>query len=120
MFENPTGGNDSAVDYGIQFCSLAAQSECNDAAFKAMFQEGVNTHLQAELACWDEDNLTTQYIMLAIHLDNLIRNKPPWAQPLPDQPTKEFQEPMQIGWTHVTLKERQRHLRLQFVLWTGF
>lgn len=44
-------GTEPAVDYAIKFCTLAAQSGWNDIALSAVFREGLNPGLQAEIAC---------------------------------------------------------------------
>ncbi|KAK3562740.1 hypothetical protein QTP86_006519 [Hemibagrus guttatus] len=41
---------------------------------KAIFQDGLNPSLQAELACHDKNFTLTQYITTTIHIYNLMRN----------------------------------------------
>ncbi|KAK3569743.1 hypothetical protein QTP86_004065 [Hemibagrus guttatus] len=43
-------GSDTAADYAIKFCTLAAQSGWNDASLRALFRAGLNPELQTELA----------------------------------------------------------------------
>lgn len=44
-------GSETAANYAIRFCTLAAQSSWNDAALEAVFPEGFNPALQAEMSC---------------------------------------------------------------------
>lgn len=88
-------------------------------AFKTVFREGLNHELQAELACKDETSDLSQYITMAIKLDNLIRNKPRSKQnkmaPVPVEAAplsmSQSTEPMQIGYTRVSPEERHHHLQ---------
>ncbi len=89
VFEYPTGGKDistqllhmsqgnrTAADYAIEFRTLAAQSGWNDISLKAVFRQSLNFDLQTELACKGENCSFTEYITLAIKIDNLMRNAP--------------------------------------------
>lgn len=55
---------------------LAAQSSLNDITLKSVLHEGLNPILQTELA-YKEGSLTlSEYITLAIKIDNLMCNQP--------------------------------------------
>ncbi|KAI2653719.1 Retrotransposon-derived protein PEG10 [Labeo rohita] len=69
-------GRRSAADYAIEFRTLAAQSGWNDVALKAVFQRSLNVELQAELACKGENQSFSEYMTLAIKIDNLMRSNP--------------------------------------------
>ncbi|KAK3558232.1 hypothetical protein QTP86_013970 [Hemibagrus guttatus] len=85
VFEYPAGGKDisiqlmklrqgseSAADYAIRFRTLAAQSGWNNAALWAVFRAGLNPALQTELACRMEATSLSQFVAMAIRLDNLL------------------------------------------------
>ncbi|KAK3537484.1 hypothetical protein QTP70_012114 [Hemibagrus guttatus] len=86
VFEYPAGGkdistqlmvlrqgSDTAADYAIKFRTLVAQSGWNDASLWAVFWAGLNPELQTELACRIEATTLSQFIAMAIRLDNLMR-----------------------------------------------
>ncbi|KAK3566461.1 hypothetical protein QTP86_033942 [Hemibagrus guttatus] len=86
VFEYPAGGkdistqlmelrqgSDTAADYAIKFCTLAAQSGWNDASLWAVFRARLNPELQTELACRIEASTLSQFVATAIRLDNLMR-----------------------------------------------
>ncbi|KAL0150494.1 hypothetical protein M9458_054311 [Cirrhinus mrigala] len=129
VFEYPEGGQDisdqlldlqqgdrTAADYAIEFRTLAAQSKWNEVALKAVFKGGLNTKLQAELACRTVDTALNEFITVAIKIDNLMRNtprsrnlmstSPVQAQSRPDSP-----EPMQVASTRLSSEERYRRQR---------
>lgn len=58
------------VDYGLQFCTLAAGSGGNELALKDAFCQGLNTEVLTELACWDDQVTLYSFLDLAICLDN--------------------------------------------------
>ncbi|KAK3506293.1 hypothetical protein QTP70_001334 [Hemibagrus guttatus] len=64
-------GSEAAADYAIRFHTLAAQSGWNDAALWAVFRAGLNPSLQAELVCHMEATSLSQFVAMAIQLDNL-------------------------------------------------
>ncbi|KAK3538777.1 hypothetical protein QTP86_015894 [Hemibagrus guttatus] len=66
-------GSEAAADYAIRFSTLAAQSGWNDAALWAVFHAGLHPALQAELACHVEATSLSQFVAMAIRLDNLRR-----------------------------------------------
>ncbi|KAK3542134.1 hypothetical protein QTP86_016458, partial [Hemibagrus guttatus] len=87
VFEYPAGGKDVstrllqlsqgrrlAAEYAIEFRTLAAQSGWNDVALKAMFQSSLNIELQAEHACKGVDHSFSEYVTLAMQIDNLMRS----------------------------------------------
>lgn len=85
MFEHPAEGKEpgelllslrqggsSAADYTLSFCTLAAQTSWEDGPLKLLYCKGLNTDLQAELACLDEGKSLSQFMDLTIHIDNLM------------------------------------------------
>lgn len=89
VFEYPAGGTDisiqilqmsqgnrTAAEYAIMFRTLAAQSGRNDVSLKAVFQQSLNTDLQAELVCKGENVSFSDFVTLTIKIDNLMRQAP--------------------------------------------
>ncbi|XP_058627659.1 uncharacterized protein LOC131537949 [Onychostoma macrolepis] len=116
-------GNRTAADYAIEFRTLAAQSGWNDISLKAVFRQSLDLDLQTELACKGENCSFSEYITLAIKIDNLMRNAPkrkivqPSQASTPvthqlchvSQPTSmPSQEPLQMGFSRLTEEERIR------------
>ncbi|KAK3561315.1 hypothetical protein QTP86_030620, partial [Hemibagrus guttatus] len=139
VFEYPAGGKDVstrllqlsqglrlAAEYAIEFRTLAAQSGWNDVALKAVFQRSLNIELQAELACKGVDHSFSEYVTLAIQIDNLMcsthaRIKSASMRNIPTQPLTPSSnstpsvdpanpEPMQLGATRLSPAERSRWL----------
>ncbi|KAL1256449.1 hypothetical protein QQF64_011994 [Cirrhinus molitorella] len=120
-------GNRTAADYVLSFRTLAAQSGFNDVPLKLLYRKGLNSVLQAELACRDEGASLDHFIDLSIRLDTLIRaRRPPrtthntslstWTTPATAEAAP---EPMQIGTTRLTLEERERRLKNNLCLYCG-
>lgn len=63
-----TSGADTAADFAIKFCMLAAQSGLNKTALVAVFREGVNPDLKAEMACWETNVTLSQYTTIWLDL----------------------------------------------------
>ncbi|KAL0152240.1 hypothetical protein M9458_051963 [Cirrhinus mrigala] len=89
VFEYPTGGRDiltqiinikqghrTAAEFAVKFRMLAAQSGWNDISLKAMFYHSLNPDLQTELICRREDSSFSEFVSLAIKIDNLMRQAP--------------------------------------------
>ncbi|KAK3557854.1 hypothetical protein QTP86_003255 [Hemibagrus guttatus] len=125
VFEYPAGGKDisvqlmelrqgtdTAADYAITFCTLAAQSGWNDASLWAVFRAGLNPELQTELACRTEATSLSQFVATAIRLDDLrhqhqagaSRAGPVRHRSQTDYPSfrEETPEPMQLGRSRLT------------------
>ncbi|KAK3535604.1 hypothetical protein QTP70_017137 [Hemibagrus guttatus] len=100
-------GPDTAADYAIKFCTLAAQSGWNDTSLWAVFRAGLNPELQTELACRTEETTLSQFVATAIRLDNLMRQHQagtsrfttahPRSRPNYSSFREEASEPMQLG-----------------------
>ncbi|KAK3511603.1 hypothetical protein QTP70_011262 [Hemibagrus guttatus] len=109
-------GHRLAADYAIEFRTLAAQSGWNDVALKAVFQRSLNIELQAELACKGEDHSFTEYVTLAIKIDNLMcsnnaRIKSTYMRTIPTHANDNASpEPMQLGVRRLSTEERSRWL----------
>ncbi|KAK3527496.1 hypothetical protein QTP86_023020 [Hemibagrus guttatus] len=130
VFEHPAGGKDilvqlmeirqgseSAADYAIRFWTLAVQSEWNDVALWAVFHAGLNPALQTELACHVEATSLSQFVVTAIRLDNLRRQRRTGASDMASaRPRVRMDysgrgerdpEPMQLGRSRLTEEERR-------------
>ncbi|MGL5956306.1 MAG: DUF4939 domain-containing protein, partial [Brevinema sp.] len=139
VFEHPAGGMDisnqlfdirqgerSAADYAIQFRTLAAQSRWDEVPLKAAYKRGLNTRLQAELICRDDNCSLSQFITLSVRTDNLLRNSPVVASE-PARRTRAFDtpstapapEPMQLGYTRLSPQERQRRYEAHLCFYCG-
>ncbi|KAK3568318.1 hypothetical protein QTP86_003923 [Hemibagrus guttatus] len=110
------------AEYAIKFRTLTAQSGWNDVALKAVFQRSLNMELQAELACKGVDHSFSEYVTLAIQIDNLMcsthaRTKSVFMRNIPTQPITPSSnstssidpanpEPMQLGATRLSPEER--------------
>lgn len=66
---------ESATDYSIRFCTLAAVSGWNELALVIYFCRELNAELQTELVCRNADLDLEGLIELAIKLDQHPRNK---------------------------------------------
>ncbi len=108
-------GNRIAVDFTIEFRTLAAQNGWNYVSLKAVFKQGLNLELQTELTCKAEDLSFSEFVTMAIKIDNLLRNTP--KRKSARLPHSTFlttpiihQESMQISYAHLSDEERtQRH-----------
>ncbi|KAM9530504.1 uncharacterized protein ACWYII_042142 isoform 1-T5 [Salvelinus alpinus] len=103
-------GAQTTVEYALTFRTVAASSGWNEIALRTQLREEVQT----ELACRDDNISLDALIVMAIHLDNLLRERPP--RHLPDSfgsPEAE-PEPMAVGATHfsATSPETARALSL--------
>ncbi|KAK3531326.1 hypothetical protein QTP70_018129 [Hemibagrus guttatus] len=109
-------GSESATDYAIQFRTLAAQSEWNDAALWAVFHASLNPTLQTELACHMEATSLSQFVATVIRLDNLQCQRRTGASDMAsasprvrlDCPVRGERdpEPMQLGRSRLAEEER--------------
>lgn len=135
MFEHPTGGKEvgeqllalrqgtsSVAEYALTFRTLAAQTGWQESPLKLLFRKGLNTDLQSELACRDEDKTLDQFIELAIRVDNVVRARRPFRQFNPTVAQTSETEPMQIGVTrvtHLSTEEKERRIQQNLCLYCG-
>uniref|UniRef100_A0A4W5KFP9 CCHC-type domain-containing protein n=1 Tax=Hucho hucho TaxID=62062 RepID=A0A4W5KFP9_9TELE len=125
---NITQGNRTAAEYAIEFRTLAAQSGWNDIALKAMFHRSLNTELQTELACKGEDFSFSEFVTLAIKIDNLMSQAPKrrsrWGtqrnslMPITIE-TCPHNEPMQLNVSRLSEGERERRQQLHLCYYCG-
>ncbi|KAK3545159.1 hypothetical protein QTP70_001710 [Hemibagrus guttatus] len=126
VFEYPAGGqdisiqlmelrqgSDAAADYAIRFRTLAAQSGWNDAALWAVFRAGLKPELQAELACRTEDTTLSQFVAMAIRLDNLLRQHQAGPSRFSSSFREEVPEPMQMGKSGLAEPAQQQWSRMR-------
>ncbi|KAL0202757.1 hypothetical protein M9458_000775, partial [Cirrhinus mrigala] len=116
-------GRRTAAEYALDFRTLAAQSGWNDGPLKLHYRKGLNSDLQVELACRDENLSLNQYIDLSIRVDNVMHaRKPsrPFTPTFQPQPSaSSAPEPMQLGTTKLTTEERERRLCNHLCLYCG-
>lgn len=84
-------GKRRAAEYALEFLTLAAESEWNEPALKAVFRRGLNESVREEMACRDDEATLDSLIDLAICLDNLLCDRN-YYQP-PFQPRRERSPP---------------------------
>uniref|UniRef100_A0A8C1P7H9 DUF4939 domain-containing protein n=1 Tax=Cyprinus carpio TaxID=7962 RepID=A0A8C1P7H9_CYPCA len=128
-----TQGRKSAAEHAIEFRTIAAQSGWNDVSLKAMFRRSLNMELQAELACKGEDHSFSDYVTLAIKIDNLICTHRPQSKstsfmhiPQVTQMSESSHandhaspEPMQLGVTRLSSEERSRRVVQNLCFYCG-
>ncbi|KAL0159656.1 hypothetical protein M9458_043381, partial [Cirrhinus mrigala] len=115
-------GHKTAADYALTFRTLAAQTGWTEDPLKLLYRKGLTTELQSELACCDEDKTLDEFIDLSIRIDNLVRSRrPPRQSPMSGQSATAVpdSEPMQIGFTHLTMEERERRIQQHLCLYCG-
>lgn len=118
-------GHQSVADYAIEFRTLASESKWDSEALLSTFYRGLSEDVKDELASRDWGSSLEELITLAIRIDNRIRERrrercSPQVMPMlsptnvPEivhlnQQTEE--EPMQLGRTRLSPKERERRMR---------
>ena len=134
-------GNRSVADYSVDFWTLAAEAQWNDAALRAAFTEGLSDKLKDELAARDVPSDLSALVSLSIMIDNRLcegqRERtsrgqlaaPPARLFLPpvrrafqsDQPPAHpaEEEPMLLGRAKLTAEERLRRIRAGECLYCG-
>lgn len=106
-------GRKTAVEYALNFRTLAAQTTMDIDTQKTVFRRGLSPELQSELACREEGKDLNGFIELTIQIDNLMRarrntNRNP-GRTAPAA-TADESEPMQINNYHLSPEERNRRL----------
>ncbi len=121
----------SAAEYAIQFCTLAAGSGWNDETLIVCFENGLSEELKDELATRDPVYSLERLIDQVILLDNSLRQR---RVPRPNTPSPqsfhqpftsglvplESPEPMQLGRTRLSAQERIRRMNSHLCLYCGF
>ncbi len=110
-------GKDTAADYSLTFCTLAAQTGWENGPLKLLYRKGLSAELQSELACRDEGRTLEEFINITIRLDNLLRSR---RSPLTSGSTTVSEpEPMHIGITRLSSEEKERRFRHHLCLYCG-
>lgn len=121
-------GCDTAANFAIKFCMLAAQYGWNEMALVVVFREGLNHELKADMVCRDTNVTLSQYISTAIRLDNLrcqhrFSASTPRSLPCCSMeyysPREEAAKPMQLGRSCVSEGERECRVQLQLCFYCG-
>lgn len=138
LFTISQGGR-SAVDYSIDFRTLAAESDWNPASLFDAFYNGLSDRIKDELTTRDPPADLDSLVALAVRIDVRLRERrrerarppvtfpahhsPPTARRLPP-PAEESaprgqEEPMQLGRARLSPAERERRLRENHCLYCG-
>lgn len=72
-----TQGSCCVAEYGLQLRTIAARSEWNEPALKAVFHQGLNPEIVTELACRDKHLTLDSLNDLTIRLDRLLQSRCP-------------------------------------------
>lgn len=126
-------GHQSVANYAIEFRTLASESKWDSEALISTFYRGLSEGVKDELASRDWGTSLEELITLAVRIDNRIRERrrercTPREMPMlsslnvPEvshltQQTEE--EPMQLGRTRISPKERERRMREGLCFYCG-
>lgn len=122
----------SVTDYAITFKTLAVTCGWNDAALRAQFLEGLNPHIQDEVAARDPPTSLEAAIDMALRIETRQRQRDlrqsfrrftvaseSSVSPVTPVSPSELEEPMQLGRLRLTGSERQRRLSNGLCLYCG-
>ncbi len=123
----------SVTDYSIQFGTLAAACDWNEAALRARFREGLDDEIQDEIVTHELPRDFDSLVELALRVEGrLQRRRQRWtARPfrplsegapssaLTSSPSVSDPEPMQVGRLRLTAKEKQDRLARGLCLYCG-
>lgn len=141
-------GRNSVANYAIEFRVLAAESEWTDAALIPTFLHGLSDEVKDELVSRELSEGLDSLITLAIQVDNRFRERrrerqltrapvsaerfrvgpsvPDYSRMPPSLPTSSAasdspstEEPMHLGRTKLTPKERERRMVARLCLYCG-
>ncbi len=118
-------GNQAVADYAIDFRTLASESRWDSEALVSTFYRGLSEDVKDELASRDWGSSLEELITLAIRIDNRVRERrrerrTPQVMPMQAPPNipemahlnqQTEDEPMQLGGTRLSPKERERRRR---------
>lgn len=126
-------GRRSVTDYSIQFRTLAAACDWNEAALRARFREGLDDNIQDEIVTHELPQSFDTLVELALRVEGrLQRRRQRWtartswmleegassAAPTSLSPSTD-PEPMQVGRLRLTPKEKQDRLIRGLCLYCG-
>lgn len=60
------------VEYALRFNTLAAESQWNEPALKAVFRRALNSKILKEQACWAEEAKLDSWIDMSIKIVNIL------------------------------------------------
>ncbi len=118
-------GHQAVADYAIDFLTLASKSRWDSKALVSTFYRGLSEDVKYELASRVWGSSLKELITLAIRIDNRVRerrreHRTPRVMPMQAPPNipemahlnqQTEDEPMQLGATHLSPKERERRMR---------
>lgn len=110
----------SVTDYSIQFRTLAATCDWNEAALCARFREGLDDEIQDEIIIHELPRDFDSLVELALRVEGRLQRRhqrwmaqSPWTlgeganSALTALPPVADPEPMQVGRLHLTIKDKQ-------------
>ena len=110
-------GDQPVAQYAMSFHILAAGSGWNETALHTAYRRGLNTTLQSELVCRDEDLDLNALMALSIRLARRGVSRAPM---LPQAtPVSYYSEPMEVGRTQLSPAERQHRIDHHLCLYCG-
>lgn len=127
-------GNRSVAEFAVEFRTLAAGSGWNNESLQGAFYTALHDSIKDELATRDETTTLDQTIALAIRIDSRMRERrrernqrvdSPRLRPVPCQaapPSPRHSpdpEPMQLGHTQLSAKERQHRRDTNACMYCG-
>lgn len=126
-------GRQSVTDYSIQFRTLAASCDWNEAALRARFREGLDDDIQDEIATQDLPQSLDILVDLALRVEGRLQRRhqrrgaqSPWmlVEGVPSSASTSLSpstdpEPMQVGRLRLTPKEKQDRLTRGLCLYCG-
>ncbi|CAJ1087325.1 hypothetical protein L3Q82_012289 [Xyrichtys novacula] len=142
-------GGQSVASFAVDFQILAGRCGWDEAALKALFVKGLSEELKDELATRDEPDSLQELFDLAIKIDGRLRERdreraasaprqtppsghvvstarptlgqltPPAPTPPATAPPADSEEPMQLGKTRLSLRERRRQRVENLCLYCG-
>ena len=136
-------GSRSVASFAVEFQTLVVESGWNEEALQGVFLNALGGDIKDELTSWEESLDLEHLIVLAIRVDNRLRerrreralrssstpssmppaaSRPPLSVSFPprhERTPPSGSEPMQIGRTHLSPEERERRILSRACLYCG-
>ncbi len=138
-------GSQSVADYSVDFRIVASESGWGERELKGVFLKSLSEEMKDELATKEEPGSLEEFILLAIRMDNRLRErnreraqnraarsrslapsagqvKPPYqstSQASSSAPSAAQEEPMQLGRAKLLPSEHQRRINQRLCIYCG-